>query len=148
DVPFFVILSGTMEVVHPNCATEDLVTVHEAGGFTGEINLLSGRASLVRGRMREPGELLELHRDTLRTLVQTDPELSELFMRAFILRRLGLIANQFGDVVLVGSHHDAGTLRLREFLTRNGHPYSCLDVETDPRIEDLFERFHVGVNDV
>src|SRR5437879_2656357 len=78
DVPFFVILSGAMEVVHPSCVTEDLITVHEAGGFTGEANMLSGRVSLVRGRMREPGELLELHRDVLRTLVQTDPELSEI----------------------------------------------------------------------
>ncbi len=148
DVPFFVILSGALEIVHPNCATEDLITVHESGGFTGEISMISGHVSLVRGRMRAPGEILQLHHDMLRTLVQTDAELSELFMRAFILRRMGLIAHQFGDVVLVGSRHDAGTLRLREFLTRNAHPYSSLDVETDPRIEALFERFHVGVNDV
>jgi hypothetical protein len=53
--------------------------------------------------------------------VQTDAELSEILMRAFILRRLELIARDLGDVVVIGSMHCAGTLRIKEFLTRNGH---------------------------
>ena len=148
DVRFHVVLSGALEIVHPDGAAEQLVVVHGPGEFTGEASMLTGRAALVRGRMREPGEVLELHRDALLTLVQTDSELSDIFMRAFILRRLSLIAREWGDVVLVGSRHDPGTLRIKEFLTRNGHPHTCLDAENDPHVETLLERFHVGVCEV
>ena len=77
-------------------------------------------------------------------LVQTDPELSELVMRAFILRRVSLIARGLGDVVLVGSHHSRGTLALREFLIRNGHPYAWIDIEHDNGVQALLDRFQIG----
>ena len=64
--------------------------------------------------------------------MQTDAELSEIFMRAFILRRMGLIASGHSDVTLVGSRYAGDTLRLREFLTRNGYPYISLDVDERP----------------
>jgi thioredoxin reductase (NADPH) len=81
-------------------------------------------------------------------LIQTDTELSEIFMRAFILRRVELIARGLGDVVLVGSSHSAGTLRIKEFLMRNGHPYSYIDLERDSDVEHLLDRFHVAAADV
>src|SRR5207237_7379812 len=74
--------------------------------------------------------------------------LSELFMRAFILRRVGLIASGVSDVVLLGSSHCQGTLRIREFLTRNGHPYTMLDLDRDAGVEELLARFHVNAADV
>ena len=86
--------------------------------------MLSGRPALVLARMIEGGEVIELDRESLLSLVQTDSEIGEVIMRAFILRRVELIASGLGDVVLVGSSHCAGTLRVQQFLTRNGHPYS------------------------
>ena len=80
--------------------------------------------------------------------MQTDAELSELFLRAFILRRMGLVAHGQGDVVLVGSRHSSGTLRLQEFLTRSTHPFTYVDVETDAGVQDLLDTFHVAVDDV
>jgi thioredoxin reductase (NADPH) len=80
--------------------------------------------------------------------VQTDSELSDLFMRAFILRRMELIARGASDVVLLGSMHCKGTLRIKEFLTRNGHPISFIDLEHDAEAQELLDRFHVGINDV
>ncbi len=77
-----------------------------------------------------------------------DPELSELFMRAFILRRVALFAEQFGDAIVIGSRHSADTLRIQAFLTRNGHPHRYVDVETEPDVEALLEGFHVAVTDV
>jgi thioredoxin reductase (NADPH) len=144
----FVILSGTLEVVRPTLAGEELVVVHKPGEFTGEINVLSGRRALVRGRMREAGETLHLNDESLRRVVQGDTELSDIFMRAFILRRVGLLASGQGDATLIGSSHSADTLRLREFLTRNGHPHTYLDVERDTSVQDLLDRFHIGVGDV
>ena len=146
--PMFVVLAGSIEVVQPGMNGEVLVFVHTAGSFTGEMSTLQGIGSLVRARVREAGEVLVVTEDRLRTIVQTDAELSELFMRAFILRRVGLIASQTGDVILLGSSYSAGTLRLQQFLTRNSFPFVNLDVNTDPAVQTLLERFHVEPGDV
>jgi thioredoxin reductase (NADPH) len=146
--PMLVVLSGSIEVVQTGLNGEVLVVVHTAGSFTGEMSTLQGIGSLVRARVRDAGEVLVIPEDRLRTTIQTDAELSELFMRAFILRRVGLIASQTGDVILLGSSYSAGTLRLQQFLTRNSFPYVNLDVNTDPSVQTLLERFHINADDV
>jgi thioredoxin reductase (NADPH) len=143
NVPFFVLLSGSMEVVQPALIGESPVAKHGSGEFTGEMTMISGRRCLVRGRVTEPGEFLELNGDGLRSLVAKDAELSEIFMRAFILRRLELISRGQGDVILMGSRHSPNTLRLREFLIRNEHPYTYVDLDTDETSQDLLDRFDV-----
>src|SRR5690242_13206854 len=147
-VPFFVVTAGQIEIVRPSGTTETLVAVYGPAQFTGEVNMLSGRPAMLRVRVRESGEVLELDREHLVTLVQTDNELSEVIMRAFILRRVELIAHGLGDVVVVGSNHCAGTLRVKEFLTRNGHPYSYIDLDRDVDVQDLLDRFHISAADV
>src|SRR4029079_8608147 len=72
----------------------------------------------------------------------------EIFLRAFILRRAEIISRGIGDVVLVGSIHSPGTLRINEFLTRNGHPYAYIDLEHDSGVQALLDRFDVGIEDV
>lgn len=145
---FFVVTAGQIEIVRSSGATEELVVVYGPGMFTGEINLLSGRRGFVQIQVIEAGEVIEVNREHLLALVQTDSELSDILMRAFILRRVELIAHGFGDVVLVGSNHCAGTLRIKEFLTRNGHPYSFIDLDRDDGVQDLLDHFHVAVDDV
>ena len=147
-VPFLVVQSGRIEIVRVTGSTETLVAVHGPGQFTGEANMLSGRRSLFRARATEPGEVIELDRDEMLSLVQNDAEIGEILMRAFIFRRVELIAHGIGDVVLIGSNHCAGTLRVREFLTRNGHPYSYLDLDRDSGVQELMDQFHVGVEDI
>lgn len=147
-VPFFVISSGTVEIVRLFGTAETTVVVHQAGQFTGEINMLSGRPSLVRARFGEPGSAIELDHDQLLALVQTDSELGEIFLRAFILRRVELLAQGLGDVVLIGSIHCSGTLRIQEFLTRNGHPYAYIDLEREDDVQEMLDRFHVAFSDI
>ena len=147
-VSFFVILSGKLEVVRPHKGKEELIVVHGPGQFTGEITMLTGRRSLARARVIEDGEVLELGGPALRSLVQIDSELSELLMRAFILRRMNLIAQGWGDVLLIGSHHSPSTLRLKEFLSRNGHPHSYIDVERDADAEKILRHFCVRADEV
>src|SRR3974377_1059116 len=89
-VPFFVLLSGSMEIVQPQLTGERLITTHESGSFTGELSMISGQKCLVLGRVSKAGEFLEVSANGLRALVARDAELSEIIMRAFILRRLGL----------------------------------------------------------
>lgn len=143
-----VALSGSLEVMRPGLSGEELITVLSRGDFTGEINALRGAGSLVRIRVREDGEAIAITHECLRRLVQSDAEISELFMRAYILRRMGLIASQQGDVVLVGSRDSAPTLRLQQFLGRNGFPFINLDIDRDPDVAALLEQFRVGVADV
>ena len=143
-----VVLSGSLEVVRPGIAGEELIVVHTPGSFAGELSMLRGAGALVRVRVRESGEVLAIEPEELRQIVQTDAELSELMMRAFILRRVGLIDIKGGDVILIGSRHSAGTLRLQQFLGRNGFPYVGLDVDADASVQDLLDRFHVSVDDV
>ncbi len=143
-----VVLSGSVEIVRPGISGEDLVTVHEPNQFAGEISTLRGQGSLVRARVREEGEILAIDEEHLRAIVQTDSELSELFMRAFILRRVGLVSTAPGDVILIGSRHSAGTLRVQQFLTRNSYPYLSLDVDSDSSVQALLERFRVSVDEI
>jgi thioredoxin reductase (NADPH) len=147
-VPFFVVVSGELEIVRPWGAAETLVTVHGPGQFTGEVNMLSGRRALLRMRVTQPGEVIELDRPHLLALVQTDAELGEVLMRAFILRRVELVAAGMGDVVLVGSTHSAGTLRIKEFLMRNGHPYSYIDLERDLDVQTLLDGFQIAASEI
>ncbi|MGZ4808572.1 MAG: FAD-dependent oxidoreductase [Thermoanaerobaculia bacterium] len=142
---FFTVVSGRIEIVRPS---DELVVVHRAGQFTGEVTLLTGRPSLLRMRVAESGEVIELDRAHLLAVVQTDAELGEILLRAFILRRVELIARGFGDAVLVGSNHSPGTLRIKEFLSRNGHPYTYLDLDRDPDVQTLLDRFGVTVAEV
>jgi thioredoxin reductase (NADPH) len=148
DVPFFVLLSGSLEIVQPDLHGERPIVTHEAGGFTGEMTMISGRRSLARGRVIEAGEFLEMGNDDFRALVARDAELGEIFMRAFILRRVELINRGAGNVILLGSQHSAQTLRLREFLTRNGHPHTYVDLDTDTSYQELLDHFHVTVDEV
>jgi len=147
-VHFFVVLSGELDVVRPEGDGERLVVRHQPGNFTGETAMLSGRRALATGRVRGDGEVVDIPPSALRNLVVTDAELSELLMRAFILRRVALISNHLGDAVVLGSRHCAKTLGIREFLERNGHPYLYLDVEQDEGARALVERFQIGPHDI
>src|SRR5208282_5877880 len=148
NVPFFVLLSGSMEIVLPGLNGESPVAKHGPGGFTGEMTMVSGRRCLVRGRVTEQGEFLDLSGDGLRSLIARDADLSEIFMRAFILRRLALINRGQGSVILMGSRHSANTLYLREFLARNEHPYAYVDLDTDKTSQELLDRFAVKVDEI
>ena len=148
-VPFFVVMAGEIGIFRVSgCKNEEIVAVHRPGQFTGEVNMLSGRRALFQIRVLESGEVIEMDRGSLQSLVQTDFELSEILMRAFILRRVELVAAGMGDVVLLGSLHNSDTLRIREFLTRNSHPYRYVDLDLDPDVQVLLDRFRVAVTDV
>src|SRR5918997_985082 len=148
DVPFFVVVSGEVEIVRPSGGVETLITIHGPGQFTGEVNNLSGRPAVVRMRAIKQGELIELDRQHMLSLLQTDADIGEIMMRAFILRRVELVAAGVGDVVLVGSIYSPGTLRIKEFLMRNGHPYSYIDLERDPDVQKLLDGFQTDANEI
>jgi len=149
NVSFYVLLSGGLEIVQPIPTGGDrTVAIHGPNHFTGEMTMISGQRCLVLGRVAEPGEFLELTGDALRMLVARDAELSEILLRAFILRRLALVSQGYGNIALLGSRHSAQTLNLREFLTRNGHPYNYIDLDSDQDSQTLLDRFHVQLSEI
>jgi thioredoxin reductase (NADPH) len=144
----FVVLSGKLEILVTQLSGEQVVVAFGPGGFSGEMVLISGARSLSRGRVAEPGEFLEVTSDALHSLIAKDAELSDIFMRAFIQRRLALITESMGNVVVLGSRHSANTLRLREFLTRNGHPHSYIDLDSDTTSQELLDRFNLTIDEI
>jgi thioredoxin reductase (NADPH) len=147
-VPFFVVRSGAIEIVQSSTLGDALVATHGPGHFTGEGHLLLGRRALMRALVSEPGEVIQLSREQLLGLVQTDAEVGEIVMRAFIYRRIELVAQGISDVMLIGSAHSAGTLRAREFLARNGHPFHYIDLDREADVQQMLDRFEVGVADI
>jgi thioredoxin reductase (NADPH) len=148
QVRFFVVTAGKIDIFGLSGPAESFIATLQPGQFTGEVNLLSGRRQFTRIRASEAGEVIEVERERLLALVQTDTELSDILMRAFILRRVELIAHQVGDAVLIGSDHSAETLRIREFLTRNGYPHAYVDLDRDPDVQALLDRFQVSLEDI
>jgi thioredoxin reductase (NADPH) len=147
-MPCFVVLSGKLEILMTRLTGEHVFVSYGPGGFSGEMVLISGARSLSRGRVAEPGEFLEVSADALHSLIARDAELSDIFMRAFIGRRLALISEGMSSVIILGSRHSANTLRLREFLTRNGYPHTYIDLDSDTTAQELLDRFDLKIEEI
>src|SRR5215470_12814089 len=143
--PLIVVLEGEIEILS---GQQTLITVHRPGNFSGDIDLIAGQPAVVRARARLAGRILEVPAERIRSLVVTDQELSQIFLRAFMLRRALLMTWSVGNVVLIGSRHSIGTLTLQEFLTRNNQPYAYLDADHDPSVRATLEHFGMEVGDV
>jgi len=144
----FVVVSGRLDLVRPPRWVGEEVPSFSEGMFTGERSILAGGRFLARIQASMHSEVIEVARDDLLQLIQTDSELSDIFLRAFILRRLQLIDQGLGDVLLLGSNHCQGSLHIREFLTRNGHPYKFVDLDTDADSQAMLDQFQVKAGDI
>jgi thioredoxin reductase (NADPH) len=142
DVPLFVVLDGTVSISRTG-EDEKILAVREAGQFTGEMSVISGSRSLLTARVTKDGAVLELTRDKVLSLMAKDTELGDILMGAFVARRLLMIQLGEGNVVLFGTGSSARTLALREFLTRNGHPFTYVDIDTDSCASELMEKLDV-----
>jgi thioredoxin reductase (NADPH) len=148
NLHFFVLTKGSLEVVNDVGSGEALVIVLRPGMFTGEGTMLNGRPALSRVRASEESTVIQIERTRLLAMIQADPELSEILLPAFVGRRLDLIQRGAGDVVVVGSDRSPGTLRVCEFLTRNGHPFTLFDTNRDPGATEFLARFSASIDDI
>jgi thioredoxin reductase (NADPH) len=147
-VPMFVVLSGVVDIVRRTPTGEETIVTDGPGTFTGEVGQLAGRGVIATGRVREDTEVLVIEEADLRRLVVADADLSELIMRAFILRRVALIEDAAARTTVIGGRGSPDTLRLRQFLTRNGQPHAYLDVDRDPDTAAVLARFGVGPDEL
>lgn len=148
-VDFFLVERGRIEVLDGGVDGRPRVIVaHGPGQFTGELDLFNGREILVSGRAAGGCRAVRIGRDGFRRLVAAEPDIGEIVMRAFILRRVGLIRHADGAALLIGPGHGGDTLRLRRFLTRNGYPHRLLDTETEPDVGALLGGFGLTADDL
>lgn len=146
--PVYVVISGEIKILAVGGGEDRTVTTYKSGQFSGELLMISGRRSIYRCQVVEAGTLLELAARDLRTLIGKDAELSDVFMKAFLARRLSLRDAGQGNVMVLGSRYSASTLAIREFLTRDGHPFTYLDLDADQMTQELLDRFGVAIGDV
>jgi thioredoxin reductase (NADPH) len=147
NVPLFVVLEGTVSITRAG-EDEKILAVREPGQFTGEMSVISGSRSLLTARVTSGGAVLELARDKVLTLMAKDTELGEILMGAFVARRLLMIQLGEGNVILFGTKGSARTLAIREFLTRNGHPFTYVDIESDNCASELMEQLAVRNSEI
>ncbi|SFS20075.1 thioredoxin reductase (NADPH) [Dyella sp. OK004] len=141
---FFLVLEGGIEII--DLDSEGLprtLTTHTRHQFTGELDHFNQRKILVSGLTMVDSQLVRLSRDHFRRLVSGETDIGEIIMRAFILRRVSLIQQGIGGVVLVGPGHGADTLRLERFLVRNGYPHRLIDTDADPTAAGLLDTFEI-----
>lgn len=142
SVDFFVVVTGSVEIFDTaRDGSARVFTVHSGNQFTGELDLFNDRPILVSGRAGARTRLIRVRRADFRRLITGEPDIGEIIMRAFILRRVGLIRHAQGGVLLIGPAHGGDTLRLQRFLMRNGYPHRLVDTETDPDADDVLVSF-------
>jgi thioredoxin reductase (NADPH) len=148
-VDFFLVLSGRLDIVDIDPEGRETVLLSlDRGRFAGELDLFNERPKLVSARAHEDTRLLRVARDVFRRMVAVEPDVGELMMRAFILRRVGLIRHAQGGVELVGPCHDANTLRLTTFLTRNNYPHRLHDTETEDDAQAFIDGFSIAQHEL
>jgi len=140
---FFVVLEGSIEIVGHSKGIPHVVAVHHPGQFSGDVDMLSGRAILVTGRAAEDGRVLEVSNAELRRAVDELPELSEILVKAFLMRRVLLIGEEVEGVTIIGSRFSPDAHRLRDFATRNGVPVRWMDLEADEQADALLRQFNI-----
>ncbi len=149
SVDFFIILSGAVEIFDTDDqGNANVFTVHRKNQFTGELDLFNDREILVSGRASGVTEVLRFKRADFRRMVVAEPDIGEIIMRAFILRRVGLIQHAQGGVTVIGRKQDAVTLQIDRFLTRNGYPHRMLDIDVDEDSASAMEGFSIDRGDL
>jgi thioredoxin reductase (NADPH) len=144
-VDFFFVLDGAIDILDSaDDGTPRVLRSHQAHQFSGELDQFNERQILVTGRTGPASRVVRIKRADFRRLVTGEPDIGEVIMRAFILRRVGLMRHAQGGVVLIGPGHSADTLRLEQFLTRNGYPHRLLDTEHDGGASGFLECFSIA----
>jgi thioredoxin reductase (NADPH) len=141
--PFFVVLEGSIEIVGHSKGAAHVVAVHHPGQFSGDVDMLSGRAILVTGSAAEDGRVIELSNAELRRTVDELPELGEILVKAFLTRRSLLIGEEFEGLTILGSRFSPDSHRLRDFATRNGVPFRWIDLDADEEADALLRQFNI-----
>jgi CRP-like cAMP-binding protein len=86
-----------------------LIVTHEPGEFTGELANLTGRSSNIDAIAKGTTEVYEIREPDLRRIVGERPGLSDLILRALIIRAQTLSENKnFTGLRIIGARFSTG----------------------------------------
>ncbi len=85
---FFIVLEGRIEIYDDAPSGSIVFVTHGVNEFTGDLDLFNDRKILISGRMGATGRVLRIRRPQFRRLLAAEPDIAEIIMRAFILRRV------------------------------------------------------------
>jgi thioredoxin reductase (NADPH) len=139
QVDMFVVLDGEVDISLPMADGQSKVIAHHRRlDFSGELNLLTSQGSLVGGRTATQSRLLRIPRNELQKLMRAQGDIANLITSATIWRRIGLLGETTGGVVLVGSANNAETTQIQRFLIRNNYPHRIVEAppEEAPQPDD------------
>ncbi|MEW6267825.1 MAG: FAD-dependent oxidoreductase [Thermodesulfobacteriota bacterium] len=145
---FFVVIEGGIDIFDDTPAGPVLVASHAAHEFTGDLDLLNDRRMLVSARMAVTGQVLRIARTSFRRLLAAEPDIAEIVMRAFILRRVGLMEHEQAATLLVGARTSGDLLRLYRFLDHNGYPVRVVDPAVSEEGRELAATHRLGHDDL
>ena len=150
NVPVWLVIKGAIDVVRRDALNPDVpITTLGAGQFSGEVSQLAGAKTIACGRASSEGcTAVPFDAAHVRALMVGSAEIGEIMMRAFILRRVGLIETGGAGSVLIGIPNMPDLIRLEGFLRRNGYPYTVLDATNDADARAVVERFGVTSEDL
>ena len=146
---FFLVVEGEVAITRTGRdGGEETLTVHRAGQFTGELDHVSARAVLVTATALSDGRVIRVLNRDVSHMMASEPDLGEILMRAFILRRMGFLHDSQGGIVLVGPANHADTLRLERFAVRNGYPLRFVDSGADHEALAWMEQYGLSLGDL
>jgi thioredoxin reductase (NADPH) len=143
----YVVITGAIEIVETSSGSPRAIVVHGPQQFTGDVDLLAGRASIVTARVAADGEVLALSATALRLAVDEWPELGDVVVKAFLMRRSLLLSDGFGGLKILGSRFSIDAHRLRDFATRNSIPFRWVDLESDAQAEEILSKLAIKPSD-
>jgi thioredoxin reductase (NADPH) len=128
EVDLFVVLDGVVRVfTYEEDGEQRQLTSIEPMQFSGELDLLSSRPTLVNAQTVGHVQVLRIPRAELQRLMRSEGDIANLIMQATIWRRLGIMERAAGGIVLIGHSAAAETIQLQRFLTRNTYPHRLLE---------------------
>ncbi len=144
NLKFFVVKSGSIEIVDYSGDETKTIAVHHKGQFTGDITHLTGSPAIVSAIARGDCEVLEISGEALRHILNQCPVLSDIILQAFIARRQLLRESPgFTGLRVIGSRYSPDTFRVRDFLARNRVLFTWVDLESDAQVDRMLKEFGV-----
>jgi len=145
----FVVIEGRIELFEekPGHPVVPLTTLTK-GQFSGELDLLSGRDGLLSGRTARGSRILRIDAHSLQSLMRSELDIADVIVRAWIERRATLMQRSHGGVIVIGHSHDAETMRMRQFLVRNGYPNRLIEAESNPTAQLLLNGLNLDPSEM
>lgn len=139
---FFIVLEGEIDIIDP-FQPEKLITTHTKGEFTGDSDMLSQRASVFKAVAKTNCKVIQVPHEKLSDILSSYPDLNDILITAFILRRKELLKKNKSGFTLLGSRFSPETYTIRDFFSKNHLRYVWLDLEKDKEAEEILLNFNI-----